>query len=438
MGVQLQYLTLRRKLWCLNWKALRLYPENLRRCRSILRWIRQSTYPGLGLRFQFAERFPTIPVILPGHMEQMCIHWSPEILNRCFRRILPIILTVPDLLCRVAAGVDVTEEAVPVGGIGGTINNQQSGGIIMPGGNGTGPAGAGQMTGRGAGFCAGYGVPGFSNSGFGCGRGFRRGGFAMGWNAPAMGSQWGAPEAEQTRLKSQAELLKNQLDAIQQRLNALEDAKQKIHWWWMTPPMFSGNQLSNEIIILRLPEILLSAIQKLDNFKEQQNLNTYPECIPCLLKQSFSALQMCNAGENETFDILKQILRRAADFDPRHSPPEMATYIHRIIRTSLGCADPYKDIKHKAIQEVLKYENDIRARIIKSSNPLYTAIRFALVGNVLDFAIFDWNPSVLAEQLENAMHKDCLLYTSDAADEEDSVDLGGRRRLHTKPKKHRL
>jgi hypothetical protein len=47
----------------------------------------------------------------------------------------------------------------------------------------------------------------------------------MGWNAPAMGSQWVAPEAEQTRLKSQAEQLKNQLDAIQQRLNALEDAK---------------------------------------------------------------------------------------------------------------------------------------------------------------------------------------------------------------------
>ena len=27
----------------------------------------------------------------------------------------------------------------------------------------------------------------------------------------------------------------------------------------------------------------------------------------------------------------------------------------------------------------------------------------------------------------NAWEKDCLLYTSDAADEEDSVDLGGRR-----------
>ena len=34
-------------------------------------------------------------------------------------------------------------------------------------------------------------------------------------------------------------------------------------------------------------------------------------------------------------------------------------------------------------------------------------------------------------------NKGCLLYTSDAADEEDSVDLGGRRRLKKKKKKER-
>ena len=34
------------------------------------------------------------------------------------------------------------------------------------------------------------------------------------------------------------------------------------------------------------------------------------------------------------------------------------------------------------------------------------------------------------------MHRDaCLLYTSDAADEEDSVDLGGRRIIKKKKKK---
>ena len=33
----------------------------------------------------------------------------------------------------------------------------------MPGGDGTGPAGMGPMTGRAAGYCAGYPVPGFMN-----------------------------------------------------------------------------------------------------------------------------------------------------------------------------------------------------------------------------------------------------------------------------------
>src|SRR5665648_1229226 len=37
--------------------------------------------------------------------------------------------------------------------------------------------------------------------------------------------------------------------------------------------------------------------------------------------------------------------------------------------------------------------------------------------------------------LENDLKKTCLLYTSDAADEEDSVDLGGRRIIKKKKKK---
>ena len=46
----------------------------------------------------------------------------------------------------------------------------------MPLGDGTGPAGLGPMTGRAAGFCAGFQVPGYMNPGFGRGFGY--------WTAP--------------------------------------------------------------------------------------------------------------------------------------------------------------------------------------------------------------------------------------------------------------
>jgi hypothetical protein len=62
----------------------------------------------------------------------------------------------------------------------------------MPGGNGTGPLGIGPMTGRKAGRCAGYGVPGYMNYNIpGQGRGQwglgnRRGGRGRGfaWSTP--------------------------------------------------------------------------------------------------------------------------------------------------------------------------------------------------------------------------------------------------------------
>ncbi|HPC15986.1 MAG TPA: DUF5320 domain-containing protein [Candidatus Hydrogenedentes bacterium] len=111
----------------------------------------------------------------------------------------------------------------------------------MPGGDGTGPLGAGPMTGRGAGFCVGSNMPGYANPVPGRGywnRGFGRGGgggrgwrhwyratglpgwMRFGWGmqtAPAMSPS----DAERSMLQSQAEILQQQLDAVRQRLDAL-------------------------------------------------------------------------------------------------------------------------------------------------------------------------------------------------------------------------
>jgi len=59
----------------------------------------------------------------------------------------------------------------------------------MAGGDGTGPAGMGPMTGRAAGYCAGYATPGYMNpygGRFGVGNNF-------GYPATSMGGQYAAP-----------------------------------------------------------------------------------------------------------------------------------------------------------------------------------------------------------------------------------------------------
>ncbi len=133
----------------------------------------------------------------------------------------------------------------------------------MPGGDRTGPLGMGPMTGRAAGYCAGYGMPGYANPipGRGFGRGFGRGwgfwgrGFGgggrgwrhwyyatglpgwarFGWAPPLWGpSAWAPlgygkpdPDAEKEILKDQAEALQSELEMIKKRLSEIEKATEE-------------------------------------------------------------------------------------------------------------------------------------------------------------------------------------------------------------------
>lgn len=96
----------------------------------------------------------------------------------------------------------------------------------MPGGDGTGPRGMGPMTGRGAGYCNGYNVPGYSNAmpsrvlfgrgrGFGMNRGFGRGFYAN--DAPLVEEQYQQPLSKD----QQIQLLEQQREAIEASLKEL-------------------------------------------------------------------------------------------------------------------------------------------------------------------------------------------------------------------------
>jgi hypothetical protein len=98
----------------------------------------------------------------------------------------------------------------------------------MPGGDRTGPRGAGPRTGRGMGYCNGNDWPGFTNQGpnFRSWYGFGGRGGGRGWRNRFYATGipgWVPPTTEQETadLKAQADWLKGQLDAIQKRIDEL-------------------------------------------------------------------------------------------------------------------------------------------------------------------------------------------------------------------------
>lgn len=115
----------------------------------------------------------------------------------------------------------------------------------MPRGDHTGPMGMGSMTGRGAGYCAGAGMPGFANDmpAFGFGPGFGRGRGQHGRRnrfyatGPQRGMRYGGydapyrypspyqepdPKSEKRALNNHAKALQSELDFIEKRLSELE------------------------------------------------------------------------------------------------------------------------------------------------------------------------------------------------------------------------
>ena len=110
----------------------------------------------------------------------------------------------------------------------------------MPRGNGTGPMGAGPMTGRAAGYCAGFERPGFANfagGGLGRGMGMGRGagfgrGMGMGRGAGfGFRNRFFANEAQQApamTAEQEKEYMKNNIKALEDELEAAKQYLEKL------------------------------------------------------------------------------------------------------------------------------------------------------------------------------------------------------------------
>ena len=114
----------------------------------------------------------------------------------------------------------------------------------MPRGDGTGPMGMGPMTGRAAGYCAGYPAPGYVNPthgrgfgfGRGRGRGWGRGAYSYGapyaenYYGPSYGNPYNpqmTPQQEADMLREQSSAMQEEIKAVNKRISELESASKE-------------------------------------------------------------------------------------------------------------------------------------------------------------------------------------------------------------------
>jgi uncharacterized protein with ATP-grasp and redox domains len=152
-------------------------------------------------------------------------------------------------------------------------------------------------------------------------------------------------------------------------------------------------------------------------------MKTFPECIPCFIRQSIQAAKFAGAPPVKQKEIADKIEDYLKNINMEDIPPKTSRNMHIEIRKLLNNEDPYKTVKDKYNAIALSMYDRLKEIVNQAEDKLLTALRIAIAGNVIDFgaqiefeleqdikdvAIFDYER--LKEKLEKEKE---ILYLGD-------------------------
>ncbi|MBI3592645.1 MAG: DUF89 family protein [Nitrospirae bacterium] len=116
-------------------------------------------------------------------------------------------------------------------------------------------------------------------------------------------------------------------------------------------------------------------------------MRVHLDCFPCFFKQTIIAARLGTKDEKLQAEVLKGVTDEIKATDMSRSPAHSTTFLHRKIRYLLG-KDPFREIKSEYNQIALGLYPELMKKVEQSKDPLWTAARLAIAGNVIDFGIF--------------------------------------------------
>jgi hypothetical protein len=131
-------------------------------------------------------------------------------------------------------------------------------------------------------------------------------------------------------------------------------------------------------------------------------MRVYLDCWPCFLRQALSASRRAGASPALQRAILEETMTELRALPAEATPPEMGERIHRLVRERTRVPDPYLDVKQEATARAMALLPELRTRVAAAADPLETAVRIAIAGNIIDYGVaesFD-----LEATLERVLH----------------------------------
>lgn len=127
-----------------------------------------------------------------------------------------------------------------------------------------------------------------------------------------------------------------------------------------------------------------------------------------------------------------EALRILQSLPESSTPPEISTHVHQAVREITGNPDPYLEAKAESTQKALEILPRLRGILAAAEDPLETAVRLSIAGNIMDFGpnpqfdLWEVVERVLKQPLaindleglrHRLAHMEWLLYLADNAGE---------------------
>jgi len=155
-------------------------------------------------------------------------------------------------------------------------------------------------------------------------------------------------------------------------------------------------------------------------------------CIPCYLRQALAAIKEVEKKPSKQREILNQVALLLPKLSLKQTPAGNSTIVLREVYRLLGNPDPFSQLKSYYNKLALSFYPKLKKMVNQSSNPLETALKIAVAGNIIDLGILQVGnleaetKDVLdkgfaidhrAEFKEDLSHVDSILYIGDNAGE---------------------
>ena len=111
------------------------------------------------------------------------------------------------------------------------------------------------------------------------------------------------------------------------------------------------------------------------------------ECLDCLLIQAENTAKLVTKDERIGKKIRQRVESKLPQLNLENDPAVISKFVYEIVSEESGIADPYYELKQKTNKLALQMVPDLKGVMGEARDPLMTALKIAVAGNIIDLGI---------------------------------------------------